>query len=155
MTKREEIYVGLGIFLFGAVTVILSLRMDIGTFRSPGTGLFPLILGLLLMFLSAAFVLQQYLKEEKKQTEKTDIITAQTAIKQILLFLGAMVLFTLFLDKLGYLLGSFLLMAGLLWVLKVRPRGKIILISLLTAVASYLLFVKWLKIPLPKGWIGF
>ena len=29
-----------------------------------------------------------------------------------------------------------------------------ILISVVTAVGSYFLFVKWLNIPMPKGWIG-
>jgi len=29
-----------------------------------------------------------------------------------------------------------------------------ILLSFISAVASYFLFVQWLKIPLPKGWIG-
>jgi hypothetical protein len=29
-----------------------------------------------------------------------------------------------------------------------------ILWSLTTAAASYFLFVQWLKIPLPKGWLG-
>ena len=42
----------------------------------------------------------------------------------------------------------------LLRVLGVRRPAPLWGISLLTAVGSYLLFVRFLKIPLPKGLIG-
>jgi hypothetical protein len=51
--KRDEVVVGIVIFLFGAATTLLSLKMPIGTFRMAGTGMFPLFLGILLMILSA------------------------------------------------------------------------------------------------------
>jgi len=43
--KRDEIIVGIVIFVFGGMTTLLSLRMPIGTFRMAGTGMFPLFLG--------------------------------------------------------------------------------------------------------------
>ena len=54
--KRSEALGGGVIFLFGAVTAVLSLQMPIGSFRAAGSGLFPLCLGILLMALSAAYV---------------------------------------------------------------------------------------------------
>jgi hypothetical protein len=45
-------------------------------------------------------------------------------------------------------------MWGMLRILGVRRGRDAILIALGTAIASYVLFVQWLKIPLPKGWIG-
>jgi len=53
--KRDEVMVGIVIFLFGAITAVLSLKMPIGTFRMAGTGMFPLFLGILLMLLSSLF----------------------------------------------------------------------------------------------------
>jgi hypothetical protein len=55
---------------------------------------------------------------------------------------------------LGYPLISFLLMLGLLRILGIKRWGLNILISVVAAVGSYFLFVKWLDIPMPKGWIG-
>lgn len=43
---------GLALLLFGAVTALLSLQLPIGTLRGPGSGLFPLALGLILMGLA-------------------------------------------------------------------------------------------------------
>ena len=39
--KRDEIIGGIILFLFGGITILLSLQMPIGTFRAAGTGLFP------------------------------------------------------------------------------------------------------------------
>ena len=67
--------------------------------------------------------------------------------------MGAVAIATALLEPLGYPLVSFLLMLALLWSLGIRRWHVSGLIAILTAGASYLLFVQWLKIPLPKGWI--
>jgi hypothetical protein len=72
----------------------------------------------------------------------------------VLRFLGAAVIATALLVPLGYPLASLLLMLALLRGLGVRRWHVAGLIALLTAGASYLLFVQWLKIPLPAGWLG-
>jgi hypothetical protein len=72
----------------------------------------------------------------------------------MIFFLGTMVLATLFFNQLGYPLISFLLMLGLLRILGMKKWSLNISLSFVTAVVSYFLFVQWLKIPLPKGWIG-
>jgi hypothetical protein len=151
--KRDEIIVGIVIFLFGAATVLLSLRMPIGTFRIAGTGMFPLILGILLMFLSCIFLLK-LLYQHKKTTTKRDSVAEHGSPVQLILFFGTMVLATAFFNQLGYPLTSFLLLVVLLRTLGMKQWFLNILLSFLSAVASYFLFVQWLKIPLPKGWIG-
>jgi hypothetical protein len=151
--NRDEIIGGVVIFLFGAVTTLLSLSMPIGTFRTPGTGMFPLILGILLMFLSGLFLLRLFLKTQATR-EKSSTVEILGSSRQLILFFGTMVLVTLFFNRLGYPLSSFLLMLALLKTLGMKRWGLNILISLVTAVGSYFLFVKWLNIPMPKGWIG-
>jgi hypothetical protein len=152
--KRDEIVVGVVILLFGAVTTFLSLRMPIGTFRMAGTGMFPLILGIILMVLSGAFILKIFFQGKEEQVKKEASIESSESPIQLILFLGAMVLATLFFNQLGYPLTSFLLMVALLRILGINRWGQNILISVVTAVGSYFLFVKWLDIPMPKGWIG-
>ena len=73
---------------------------------------------------------------------------------QMIFFLGAMVLATAFFNTLGYPLTSFLLLLALLRILRVRSWKVTLALSFLTAVASYFLFVQWLQIPLPKGFLG-
>jgi putative tricarboxylic transport membrane protein len=152
--NRDEIVVGIVIFLFGGVTALLSLRMPIGTFRMAGTGMFPLFLGILLMLLSGIFILKIFFQGKEGQAKKEASIESSGAPIQLILFLGTMILVTLFFNQLGYPLSSFLLMIALLRILGVKRWGLNILISVVTALGSYFLFVKWLDIPMPKGWIG-
>jgi hypothetical protein len=152
--NRDEIAVGIVIFIFGGITAVLSLRMPIGSFRMAGTGMFPLFLGILLMILSGAFILKIFFQGQKGQVKKEAPIESSESPIQLILFLGTMALATLFFNQLGYPLTSFLLMVALLRVLGIKRWGLNIAISVVTAVGSYFLFVKWLDIPMPKGWIG-
>ena len=152
--KRDEIIVGVVIFLFGAITTLLSLRMPIGTFRMGGTGLFPLCLGIILMTLSGAFILKTSFQGWGEQAKKAISIESSESPLQLILFLGTMVLATLFFNTLGYPLVSFLLMFSLLRILGIKRWNLNVLISAVTSAGSYFLFVQWLNIPMPKGWIG-
>ena len=152
--KKDEAIVGIVIFLFGLLTTALSLGMPIGTFRIAGTGMFPLFLGILLMILSGVFVLRAFLQDKEKQVRKEVSVESSESPVQLILFLGTMVLATLFFSRLGYPLTSFLLVLGLLRTLGIKRWGLNVLISVVTAAGSYVLFVKWLDIPMPKGWIG-
>ncbi len=116
--------------------------------------MFPLILGILLMILSGTFVLKIFFQGEEKQARKEVSIESSGSPMQLILFLGTMVLATLFFNRLGYPLTSLLLMLALLRILGIKRWRLNILISVLTAAGSYFLFVKWLVIPMPKGWIG-
>jgi putative tricarboxylic transport membrane protein len=142
------------LFLFGGVTVILSLRMPLGSFRMAGTGLFPFCLGILLMILSSLYPLKVYFQRKKKVENKKQRAEMPGSPKQLVLFLGAMVLATIGFNPLGYPLVSFLLMLALLRILGMKRWGLNLLISVVTAAGSYCLFVQWLQIPLPKGWVG-
>jgi putative tricarboxylic transport membrane protein len=145
---------GLLLFLFGGIATLLSLQLPIGSLRGPGSGLFPLALGAILMGLAACHLLHLQLSR-RASTAKTEApATPAGDIRRVLLFLGVVGLATALLEPLGYPLVTFLLMAALLELLGLRQRRVSLVIALLAAGASYLLFVKWLQIPLPKGWIG-
>jgi putative tricarboxylic transport membrane protein len=152
--KRDDIFGGLVLFLFGAITSVLSLRMPIGNFRSAGSGLFPLCLGLLLMGLSLLFIGKSFWGRLNPVQSAVCVEEKAGSPRRILLFIGLLVLITFFFNILGYPLASFLLMSGLLWVLGVKRLGFNLGLSLVTATGSYFLFVHWLKIPLPKGFLG-
>jgi small-conductance mechanosensitive channel len=152
--KRDEMIEGGVLFLCGAITALLSLQMPIGTFRMAGSGLFPLSLGIALMLLALLYLTNLlFQKGAKRRSTETDS-PSPGAAGQMLLFLGASALATLCLNILGYPLTSFLLMLLLLRILGVRQPALLVGLPLLTAAGSYLLFVQFLRIPLPKGLIG-
>ena len=141
------------LFLMGAATVYLSLQLPIGNFRAPGSGLFPLILGLLLMGLVACH-LPQLLRRRGQAGGAGVPGRSAGSYRRVALFLGAVAAVTALLTPLGFPLSAFLLLIALMEILGVRPRIMALLVSGLTAWLSYTLFVQWLQIPLPKGWLG-
>jgi hypothetical protein len=150
----------IALFVFGAVTAALSLQLPLGTPRMPGTGLFPLVLGVMLMGLAATHAVRLFLARPKPVAPGTAAAAAPQpkrdgATQRVVLFMGAVVVATALLATLGYPLTSFLLMLALLWVLGVRKPHVAGPIALGSAVVCYFVFVQWLKIPLPSGWLGF
>lgn len=152
--KKSDITSGCVILLFGAVTVILSVQMPIGTFRVAGSGLFPLCLGVLLMALSAAFIVKALWTVEDKVTEDTRGEEERGSLLPVVAFLAILALATLLLTTLGYPVVSFLLMVGLLRILGSKRWPLNLTVSLVTAVGSHAVFIYLLKIPLPKGLLG-
>jgi hypothetical protein len=143
------------LFAFGALTAVLSLQLPLGTLRLPGSGLFPLALGLLLMALAAGQLLRLRLAKPPAAAAAPAAKPASDgAARRVVLFVAVVALAVALLEPIGYVASSFLLMLGLLAVLGVR-WGRAALVAAVSAAASYLLFVQWLKIPMPAGPFGF
>jgi len=155
--KMDELTGAIIVFLFGGATTVLSAQIPLGTFRMAGPGLFPICLGIILMALALIHV-SLHLKAARQRNipaPKQDFPnTFPVATKQMILFLVASLGAVLCIDIVGYTLSSFLLMFSLLRILGMKKWTPLLAWSLSTAVVSHLLFVQWLKIPLPKGWIG-
>jgi hypothetical protein len=145
----------ISLFAFGAITAALSLQYPLGTLRMPGSGFFPLVLGLALMGLAAGHGIRLHLAQRTAPAAPAGLAAepADGAMLRVVLFMGAVAAATALLAPLGYALVSFLLMLALLRVLGLRRWYVCGLIALGSAAVSQLVFVQWLKIPLPSGWL--
>src|SRR6476646_6221030 len=70
------------------------------------------------------------------------------------LTLAAMIAFALVLESLGFLLSTFFLMILLLRAIESQRWSKVVVVAVLTAIASYAIFGWILGIPLPGGVLG-
>ncbi len=141
-------------FLFGAITAAFSLTLPIGTARAPGTGFFPLLLGLMLLALALADGVRIWRSQPKTAQAAVTPASRDKSALRLVRFGGAVVLATALLRPLGYPGVSLLLMLALLRGLGVGWRASAA-IALLTALACQLVFVHWLHIPLPAGVFGY
>jgi hypothetical protein len=119
-----------------------------------GSGLFPLCLGIILMLLALLYLANLRLQKDSRGDSEGAAGANAGAAVQMLLFFGASALAVLGLNILGYPLTAFLLMLLQLRILGLKRPALLVTLPLLTAGGSYLLFVQFLKIPLPKGLIG-
>lgn len=147
----------ISMFVFGAMTAALSLQLPLGNLRMPGSGFFPLALGLALMTLAAGRGVQLYLTRPATAAPQAPAATAAPprdgATRRVVLFVAGVIAAAALLPPLGYVLSSFLLMLVLLQILGLRRWYASASIAFVSAAASYVLFVRWLKIPLPAGWL--
>ena len=68
--------------------------------------------------------------------------------------LATMIGFALVLERLGFLLATFILMVLLLRAIDAPRWSKVIIVSLVTSLLSYGLFAWLLGVPLPAGVLG-
>ena len=152
--NRNDAFGGVLIFLFSALTVYLSLKMPMGTFRAAGPGLFPLCLGLLLVVLSAAFAFKAALRLRRVETREREASRAAGSAKPVIGCMAAIAFAAGFLEHIGYAPTAFLVVMTLLQILGGRYWRSNLLISLAAGAASHFVFVRWLQIPFPQGWLG-
>jgi hypothetical protein len=140
-------WIGLSIF-----AMIGAYRLELGDFRDPGAGLMPFLIGALLFLMALPIVLKSIFQLMKKKiSEKTE--PGKIALTKIACVAVSLFAYCFFLQKLGYLTATTLL---LLFLFKTASSGKwryVIIASVLTSVVSYLGFT-FLGLRFPRGILG-
>ena len=150
--RRANITVAL---VFVGVSIILLFaagRFNFGTLRVPQTGFFPRTLAILLLLLSLVLLVQAL---RHKAVEQGGVKIANEGWIRIASTLAIMIGFALVLERLGFLLSTFLLMVFLLRAIEAPRWPKVFAVASATAFASYGLFGWLLGVPLPAGILGF
>jgi hypothetical protein len=151
--RRYDLISSLVFLVGGVIITVSSLRIHVGTFGDPGTGLFPLITGILMSVIAGGTCFKSYLQpisagqeplgEDKRLWHNKPIATVVI-----------MSLYALTIDWLGFLTVTFLI----LFVLFKAVGGLSIKASLGGAIPAaaiaYLLFRVWLNVQLPVGPLG-
>ncbi len=132
----------------GAAIMAVSLSYGFGTFRRPGTGLFPFFIGLAL-FLFSALLLPAALRAPKAAASFDG-----GRIKIFLLMVAAFCLWILLMPLLGYVAVTLLVTCGVCKIMGLEGWRKPLLLSFGTGLFIYILFDYWLYIDLPRGIFG-
>jgi len=140
-------------FLVGTgIVIYTSLTLKIGTIKQPGTGFLPLLCGMCIAGLGLIVFFKSKGIRKKSSAES---FWKKKPLFQILITIGILLGYAIFLERLGFILATFILM--LLIITQVARTSWLIgfLESLIATGCCYLLFGYLLKIQLPKGWLGF
>lgn len=148
--------VGLGLFSITLGFAILILSKDIRDFASVGVGakFFPRIAAVGFMILGVLLVYQNrtiLFVREKAQITKKDVSPAP------LLTLGLLILYVALVPPLGYIIASSLYIFGQILVLNRGNKQRYLhygLIAIISAVVTYLIFVKVFGVMIPSGILG-
>jgi hypothetical protein len=125
--------------------------MPMGRIRQPGAGVFPVISGFLLL-LGSVSALWEGLKTRK--TESVEL-PAGSDLRRLLVLLGGILAYLVLLPILGQLISSTIFCFVLIRVLSSLSIWRVALYALVMAGAAYLLFVRFLMLPMPAGIFAF
>ncbi len=136
-------------FLFGLVISVSSVRLGLGSLRAPQSGTFPFLLGLLLCIFSAAVLVHSWIITGQTSRLSGPGIWAGLNIKKIVIVLSTVTGFAFVLPYAGYLLSAFVCLMILFRTIQNLSWSRVLILSLLTVVVSYVLFVMLLGVELP------
>jgi putative tricarboxylic transport membrane protein len=152
MKKYDQMSSGIWL-LFAVYICVESVRLPLGSFRDPGPGFLPLLVGILLGVLSLISFLQAHSDESLESSESW---YPRKRWKNLVWVLVAQLAYAGILDTLGFLVSTFLLLV-FLFRSNLAPRSWPWAIggSLIASVSCYVVFEILLRTQLPKGFLGF
>ncbi len=147
MKNTGDVIGGFFLFLVSLGAMVGAIRLHVGTPTDPQPGFFPFVGGLVVMVFSVIIVVQGWLGRTKRKTAFGEL--ARPA-----LLLGVLVLLVGILDRVGYVIGTFVASGLILRILGVRSWRVILITSLCLSIGTYILFDKLLGVDLPVGFLA-
>ena len=137
------------LIVFSVLIMFEARRYPLGTIDNPGPGFLPFLLGLILGGMSIALLIRTWEKREN-QPKIPSWSERGGWIKVSMIFL-MLILFTLFFEIAGYIVNVFVFFFILLRPIGRQKWGWSLLLSIGATSVSYILFERWLMLPLPRG----
>lgn len=126
-----------------------ALQLPLGSLTRPGPGFYPAVLALLLVILSGAILFHSLKRGAALLPVGFGARTVHIAITA-----GAILVYALLLEAIGFLLCTFVLVLALLVAFGKVPWPRSLIVAGAGTIAVYVMFTQ-LGIPLPKGIVGF
>ena len=144
MKNTGDVVGSLFLFLLGSGAVIGAIRLKVGSPTEPQPGFFPLLGGISLIVLSSIILLKGWTGQSQKK-----VVFGEVGRPALLL--AVMIGLVAVLDRVGYVIGTFLASGLILRILNVKSWRVLLLTSLCLSIGTYILFDKLLGIELPVG----
>ena len=148
--KNHEVIVSLAWVVIGAIVCVASFPLRLGAWRLPGPGLFPFLIGAVIVLFSLCHGIIELFKEPQKFRFWPD----PAGLKRILALFISLLFYAGTLRPLGYPLCTFLFFMMVFKIVSQKSWKLNIPTSLTITIVSYVVFHTFLKINLPKGFLG-
>jgi len=146
MRMRSDKYLSLFCLLLAILLIEESWKLGVGELRKPGSGLFPLLIGMFLLIVSFLLFLQtrSHTTTDKEGTEKV-------RYRNIFLCISSLYAYVLVVEWLGFIVSTFFLILFLLKAIEHKGWRLAVTTALLTAAVSYAFFGIALRAALLRG----
>ncbi len=162
MAIRKNIASSIVAALLGAGFLLYNIQYPLDAFSNPGPGVFPLIVGAVLVILGALQLILDIRKPEQMDCEEKGrgtisirslrgCLRKDHAERGILLMIGVFILYLLMVKWVGFFVSTFLFVVVTSRLMGARSWGVPMLLSAGINIFCYFLFAVWLKLFLPRG----
>ncbi|MDR2899781.1 MAG: tripartite tricarboxylate transporter TctB family protein [Clostridiales bacterium] len=142
---------GFALLALAVFFIINSIGMTVFDKYSPGPGLFPLLLGIILALLSTSLVLDGF--STKKADKAHSFNNKRGMISAALLIVGLCV-YAFLIPIVGYVISTFLLVVYVMKAVVNNPWKTALLTALTVSIMLFLIFSVALRVNLPKSPFG-
>jgi putative tricarboxylic transport membrane protein len=151
-TRRSDMILGAALLGVAGFFGMGALRMRYFTAIGPGPGFFPRWLALLLGLLGLAILLRAWLGRIADGAGEN--WPARDAAGRVVVPLAALAWIALTIETLGFPVSALVATLAILVALGAREARVILPVALGASFGAYLLFARWLGVPLPSGGLG-
>ena len=151
--KRNDLGPALLWIALGLFVLVKSIALDLGRLESPGPGMFPFLVGMILIFCTFPVLLGAILSAKTESVRPVESLWRGIDFTKIIIVLASLAVYALVLERIGYLLSAFLVLIVLFRTVGSRKWSSSILIALLTTILSYLFFAVLLGVELPEKFV--
>jgi putative tricarboxylic transport membrane protein len=149
--KKFDLQSSLFLLLISITTCVASLQLSLGSLKTPGAGFMPFVAGAFLGVFALSILVEALLKTIS--VPKTFWENAAGKLR-VFLTLASLLLYVIGLNFLGFIIMTGLFVGFLLAVIGNERWTTVIAGGILSALGSFALFELWLKLQLPKGFLG-
>ena len=129
----------------------MSLHLPFGELSRPGASLFPILVGVLLVIASLSTLREAWRISVAEQVE----FPAGQDCRRLLVLVAALFVYILALPWLGQIIASSLFMILVMRVLSDAAWPRVIGYALIISGTLYVVFVRLLNVPMPRGLLDF
>lgn len=151
--RRYDLISSLVFLVLGVVIAASAVRINVGTFREPGSGLFPLITGILMSVIAGGIFVNsclQSLSATRHPLGKDKRLWHNKSVATVVI----MLLYAVAIEWLGFLTVTLVILFVLFKMVGELSARASLGGAVLAAAAAYLVFKVWLNVQLPVGPLG-
>lgn len=153
MSNKKDTLSGFFYLIIGLCMLILSMNLKIGSTSVPGPGFFPFVIAVIIMGISFTIILKAIILKKDKEKKVNNSENVKGSISKISYYIILTILYGITIEKIGFLITSVLLVIFILKYVEGMSWKITLLVGFPCVIMSYILFVYFLGVYLPKGLI--
>jgi putative tricarboxylic transport membrane protein len=150
--QAKEKLTGVILFALSLVYLLSCWKLKIGTVKNPGPGFIPVVIGILLLICTAAYLIRVFAARPGEKAAPQEI-AGEKNYRAVVGIIAGTVIYPFILEPLKFIAATTALAFAMLLLLKPKKPVFSFLLALSLAVGCFLIFSRLLGMVLPSGFM--